>query len=115
MPEHDTPFEANLGRLLQASVGPAARPAAGPREALRQRLSAEIRRRPAPAEFPRPVLALLSAAALLAAAACLSAHMGILGAASRSTLTAPALLLVANYLSLPLACIIIVVLRRKHV
>lgn len=113
MPEPDTPFEQNLGRLLRASVGPAARPAAGTREALRRRLSAEIRRSPAPAEFPRPVLALLSAVALLAAAAGLAARTGILGTVAWSALSLPALLLVANYLSLPLACAIIV-LRRKH-
>lgn len=114
MSEPQTPFEQNLGRLMRASVGPTARPSAEASETLKRRLAAELRRPPVEAEFPVPALATLSGVALLVCGICLARCIGAYATDAMPAFAAPAILLTLNFLSLPIACTIIV-LRRKHV
>ena len=106
--------QENTARLIQAAMGPDARPAAGLRRGMLRRLLAE-RARSAPVAFPDAVVVLLGGL-LLAATGALA---WLLARGTWSPATNPALLLAAaglvlNLVLVPVAGIVIVLGRKRE-
>ncbi|MHC4592913.1 MAG: hypothetical protein ACYS8L_09500 [Planctomycetota bacterium] len=107
-------LEDRLTRLLRSAVGQEARPSAGARERVICRLKAQLRATRAPVAFPSGILAVL-VAVLSLIGAWLAVHTA--GASQPPSASLPsivaALMLGANFVSAPLASIVIV-RRRTH-
>ncbi|MHC5033956.1 MAG: hypothetical protein ACYTFZ_02865 [Planctomycetota bacterium] len=114
MTDEERDLEDRVTRLIQPAVGQEARPSAGARERVMCRLKAQLRARSAPVAFPNGILAVLMAILLL-----VSAWLAVqtVGAGERLSASLPstvaALMLAANFVSAPLAGIVIV-RRRTH-
>ena len=102
------PVEENMALLMQATLGPEARPAAGLRRSMLRRLLRESARS-APVVFPDAVVVLLGGLWLLAAA--VLAMLLALGAsplAANPALLLPAAGLALNLVLVPVAGVVIV-------
>lgn len=114
MNNHETNFEQNLARLLQASCGPDALPSPAAKEQLRRKLLAAQCSQRQSGEFPATALGLLTALVFALLAICgLFAAAGATGLAAHLA-NSPLLAVVAvNVFGIPFASLAIV-LRRKY-
>jgi hypothetical protein len=115
MNEQESQSEGNLERLIRASCGPETRSAPLAREQLHQRLSAALREKRRPAEFPAGWLALFSGLILLLAA---TSVLPLWNTSVRPSqifeLNPVGGIALVNLACLPIASLVII-LRRKHV
>jgi hypothetical protein len=115
MNPQESQSERNLERLIRASCGPETRLAPLAREQLHQRLSAALREKRRPEEFPARWLALFSGLILLLAA---TSFLPLWNTGVRLPqsfgLNPVGCLVFVNLACLPIASLVII-LRRKHV
>jgi hypothetical protein len=109
MNEQESQSEGNLERLIRASCGPETRSAPLAREQLHQRLSAALREKRRPAEFPAGCLILL-----LAATSVLPLWNTSVRPSQIFELNPVGGIALVNLACLPIASLVII-LRRKHV
>jgi hypothetical protein len=113
MNQPESPFDRNLERLIRASLGPETRLTPSAQEHLRLRLTAVLREKRRPKEFPAGILALFSSLILLLAAAnILSIGHTSMRWPESFTLNPVGLLVLVNLACLPIASLVII-LRRK--
>jgi hypothetical protein len=113
MNNEETSYEQNLARLIQASCGAETRVTSSSRHQLRRRLLTECRARPAPDEFPKAALGILTCVLLLLVVGGALSGLGRVSLpADSAALSLLYVLVLLNLLCLP-ASVLIIILRRR--